>query len=185
MIHNVVEARYPRQVRLNQGTEATLRPLRSTDEIRLLEFFQSIPLSNRMFIKDKVTDPYVIAGWCHRLDFSTVFPLLAIVGDQIVADATLHQDRTGWQAHIGRIRFLVHPDHRGRGLASTLIRELHEVARNVALVKVEAQCMAEQHDVIALMHKNGYHEVARIKDYVRDIDFQPHDLVILVHDLDE
>ncbi|HEY3242939.1 MAG TPA: GNAT family N-acetyltransferase [Phycisphaerae bacterium] len=183
MIHTVVEARYPRQVRLNDGTEVTLRPLRSTDETRLLEFFQSIPLSNRMFIKDKVTDPYVIAGWCHRLDFSTVFPLLGIAGDQIVADATLHQDRTGWQAHIGRVRYLVHPDYRGKGLATILIHELHEVARNVALSKTEAHCMAEQHDVIAFMRKYGYREVARIKDYVRDIDFQPHDMVILVHDL--
>lgn len=185
MIHTVAETRYPRQVRLKDGDEVTLRPLRSTDEQRLLEFFQSIPLSNRMFIKDKVTDPYVIAGWCHRIDFSTVFPLLAIAGDQIVADATLHQDRTGWQAHIGRLRFVIHPEFRGRGLATAMISELHEVAANVALRKVEAQCMAEQEDVIGLMRRSGYHEVARIKDYVRDIDFQPHDLVILVHDLGE
>ncbi len=183
MIHAVIEQRYPRQERLSDGTEVTLRPLRSTDEQRLLEFFQSIPLSQRMFIKDKVTDPYVISGWCHRIDFSAVFPLLAIVGDQIVADATLHQDRTGWQAHIGRIRFLVHPDFRGRGLATALIGELHTVAQQVALDKLEALAMAEQTDVIAFMQKNGYHEVARIKDYVRDIDLQPHDLVILVHDL--
>ncbi len=171
--------KFPKEITLKDGSRVTLRPLQRDDEQKLLEFFQAVPELERMFIKHRVTDPAVIRDWCQNIDLGRNLPLLALAGNKIVGDATLHQQLGGWKRHIGRVSVLVHPDFRGRGLARTLVHEIVEIARNIGLEKVEAEFIAEQKAAIHLFAMMGFSELLRLENYVKDMQAVPHDYVLM------
>src|SRR5258707_9438099 len=131
--------KFPREIKLKDGSKSRLRPLRKDDEKNFHEFFQAVPEAERMFIKHRVTDVQVIRGWCQNIDLGRNLPLLALINNKIVGDATLHQQLGGWKRHIGRVSVLVLPQYRGRGLARAMISEIAIIARNLGLEKVEAE----------------------------------------------
>jgi len=48
-----------------------------------------------MFIKHRVTELPVIRDWCQNIDLGRNLPLLALMNNKIVGDATLHQQLGG------------------------------------------------------------------------------------------
>src|SRR5215510_13762707 len=130
--------KYPKEIKLKDGSKSRLRPLRKDDQKGFHQFFLAVPEAERMFIKHRVTDPEIIQDWCQNIDLGRNLPLLALIDGKIVGDATLHQQLGGWKRHIGRISVLVLPEFRGRGLARALVNEIVEIARHVGLEKVEA-----------------------------------------------
>src|SRR6516165_4708293 len=130
--------KYPKEIKLKDGSACQFRPLRKEDEKKFHEFFLAVPAAERMFIKHRVTEPEVIREWCRNIDLGRNLPLLAVMDGKIVGAATLHQQFGGWKRHIGRVSVLVLPQIRGRGLARALVSEIVDLARNVGLEKVEA-----------------------------------------------
>ena len=63
------------------------------DKAELLAFFLRIPQSDRLNLKEDVTDSKVIDRWTLTLDYSRVLPLLALVDGKIVGSGTLHHRR--------------------------------------------------------------------------------------------
>src|ERR1035437_8671982 len=116
--------KYPKEIKLKDGSKCKLRPLRKDDEKHFHAFFVGVPEPERMFIKHRVIDPEVIRDWCQNIDLGRNLPLLAFMDGKIVGDATLHQQLGGWKRHIGRVSVLVHPKYRGRGLARALVSEI-------------------------------------------------------------
>lgn len=185
ILENAIVDRYPRPAKVRGDEEATLRPLDSTDAADLIKFFAEIPPQDRNFLKDNVEDPAVVEGWCDNIDLDRVFPLLALHNGRIVADATLHQTRTGWMSHIGKVRVVTHPDFRKQGLASAMVEELIKVAARSALQRVEAELVAEQKGARTAFGRMGFQEIAVLPQYVRDIHTKLHDLIIMsyvIHD---
>lgn len=174
---------FPKDIELKGGFRCTLRPLEATDEISFHEFFLAVPTQERMFIKHRVTEPEVIREWCQSIDLGRNFPLLALKNGQIIADATLHQQLGGWKRHIGRISILVHPKYRGRGLAKAMVMEIAEMARRVGLERVEAEFIGEQSAAIKMFALLGFSELARLRNYVKDMQAIPHDYVLMGLDL--
>ncbi|MEM4408218.1 MAG: GNAT family N-acetyltransferase [Candidatus Caldarchaeum sp.] len=183
MLDIVLEERYPREVTLEDGTKVTIRPMVREDEERLLEFFSTIPESERIFLQHDVTDPEVIRGWCENLNYYRVLPLLAFDGEKIVANAALKQHRRGWKSHIGNIRIVVGSAYRRKGLARKLTEELIHIALNIGLVKLQGEFMADQVAPIQTFERLGFAKVATIPEYVWDQNGFAHDLVLMVHDL--
>jgi L-amino acid N-acyltransferase YncA len=174
---------YPRQVALKGDLKCHLRPLEASDELAFHEFFLAIPTEERMFIKHRVTEPEVIRDWCQSIDLGRNFPLLALQDSQIIGAATLHQQLGGWKRHIGRISVLVHPKFRGRGLAKNMVSEIIEVARSLGLEKVEAEFIGEQEAAIRMFAMLGFSTLARLPDYVKDMQAVTHDYVFMGLDL--
>src|SRR5688572_4202196 len=87
--------KYPKDIKLKDGSKSRLRPLRKDDEKGFHEFFLGVPESERMFIKHRVTEPQTIRDWCQNIDLHRNLPLLALVNGTIVGDATLHQQLGG------------------------------------------------------------------------------------------
>lgn len=170
--------RYPRTIAL-KNVEATLRPLKQTDEVHLLAFFRRIPVDDRALLKDNVSDPTVVKAWCAAIDYAKVFPLLALVGDRVIGDATLHFDRSGWMRHVAKIRVVVDPEFRGRGLASALISELIELAPGFKVELLDAEFLSKQAAAIRLFERLGFKRVATLPDHVRDQIGNLHHLIIL------
>jgi ribosomal protein S18 acetylase RimI-like enzyme len=180
---DLVIEEYPKNIELKGGFKCAVRPLESTDEIAFHEFFLAVPTQERMFIKHRVDEPEVIHDWCQRIDLGRNLPLLACQEGRIIADATLHQQLGGWKRHIGRVSVLVHPKFRGRGLARALVTETVAVARRLGLEKVEAEFIGEQETAIKMFAMLGFTALARLPNYVKDMQAIPHDYVLMGLDL--
>src|SRR5437879_962442 len=157
--------KYPKEIRLKDGSKTRLRPLRKDDEKGFHEFFLAVPASERMFIKHRVTEPQVIHDWCRNIDLGRNLPLLALMDGKIVADATLHQQLGGWKRHIGRVSVLVHPKYRGRGLARALVSEIVDMARHLGLEKLEAEFIGEQETAIQMFAMLGFRKLGAFEGY--------------------
>ncbi len=171
--------KYPKEIKLKDGSKCKLRPLRKDDEKGFHDFFSAVPERERMFIKHRVTDPQVIRDWCQNIDLHRNLPLLAIIDGKIVGDATLHQQLGGWKRHIGRVSVLVLPQYRGRGLARALVSEIVGLARNIGLDKVEAEFMGEQEAAIKMFALLGFSNLVRIEEYVKDMQAISHDYILM------
>jgi GNAT superfamily N-acetyltransferase len=171
--------KFPKQIAVKDGSSVSLRPLRQADEKKFHDFFLAVPERERMFIKHRVTEPDTIRDWCQNIDLGHNLPLLALSGDKIIGDATLHQQLGGWKRHIGRVSVLVHPQHRGLGLAKALIHEIVEIARNTGLERVEAEFIGGQEAAIHLFAMMGFSNLLRLEDYVKDMQAIAHDYVLM------
>jgi GNAT superfamily N-acetyltransferase len=183
MLEIVLEERYPKPVKLDDSTRVIVRPLIAQDEPALIDFFKSIPDEDITYLRDDIKDPQVIKHWCQALDYEMTLPLIADLEGKIVGDATLHQEKRGWKCHIGTVRVVIHPQYRGKGLASLLVGELCQIAIDIGLVKLDAEFMAEQTRPISIFEKLGFVNMAVLPQHVRDVEGESHDLIILVYDL--
>lgn len=171
---------YPKTIMLRDGTRVELRPLEDGDKIRLLHFFERVPEADRYFLKENVTAPEVIQSWVTRIDFERVIPIVAVVDDQIVGDATLHRSRAPARRHVGEIRVVVEPEYREKGLGRRLIRELLDIAVELGLYKASFELVAEREKAaIVAAESVGFQEVARLNGWVRDIWGNYQDTVVL------
>jgi GNAT superfamily N-acetyltransferase len=175
--------KFPKTAVLKDGAKATLRPLHRADEKDFHQLFLGIPEPERMFIKHRVMDLKVIHDWCQNIDFGHNLPLVALIGGKIVGDATLHQQLGGWKRHVGRVSVLVHPEFRGRGLATRLVGEIIEIARGAGLEKVEAEFIGEQEAAIKMFAMLGFSQIVRLDDYVKDMQAISHDYILMGLDL--
>jgi GNAT superfamily N-acetyltransferase len=171
--------KFPKQVKLKENKRAVLRPLVKTDEKDFHKLFLGIPEHERMFIKHRVTDLKVIREWCKNIDVGRNLPLVALIGGKIVGVATLHQQLGGWKRHIGRISVLVHPDYRGRGLATTLVEVTMDIARRAGLEKVEAEFIGGQAAAMKMFSMLGYSKIVHLEDYVKDMQAITHDYILM------
>src|SRR5215471_4856015 len=171
--------KYPKDIKLKDGSKCKLRPLRKDDEKGFHDFFSAVPERERMFIKHRVTDPQVIRNWCQNIDLGRNLPVLAFMDGKIVGDATLHQQLGGWKRHIGRVSVLVHPQYRGRGLARALVSEIVDLARHLSLEKVEAEFIGEQEAAIKMFALLGFSNLVRLDEYVKDMQAISHDYVLM------
>jgi len=170
----ILKSRYPKI--LDDGL--TLRPLEAKDERALLSFFQRIPVDERQLFKDDVTKSAVIQGWIKNLDYQTILPLLALDGDGVVADATLHRDRRGWSRHVGRIRVTLDTGYRRRGLAKTLVQEFIAIAKPLKVAILQAEVLDVQAGARSLFEDLGFHPVATLPQHAIDLSDCVHDILV-------
>ena len=178
MLDSILEE-YPKEISLKDGFKSVLRPLKPSDEKAFHDFFLAVPEQERMFIKHRVTEPEVIRDWCQNIDLGRNLPLLALAGNKIIGDATLHQQLGGWKRHLGRVSVLVHPQYRGRGLARALVAEMVDIARRLGLEKVEAEFIGEQSAAMKVFAFVGFSTLVRLPDYVKDMQAVSHDYFLM------
>jgi L-amino acid N-acyltransferase YncA len=183
MMQDLLKERYPKTMQLRDGTTVTIRPMIAEDEEALLTFFLVIPAEDRVFLKDDVTKAGVIQNWCKNLDYERVLPLVAEADGKIVGDATLHLRRGGWMRHAAKVRVVIDPAFRGKGLGSQIIKELITIAEHTDLEKLDVGLMAEQKTAISAFKDLGFVQVAVFPDHVKDLDGKDRDFVVLVRDL--
>ncbi|MFQ6030251.1 MAG: GNAT family N-acetyltransferase [Dehalococcoidia bacterium] len=171
---------YPKNIMLRDGTEVIVRPLTGSDKTRLLQFFQRVPEEDRYYLKENVTSPEMVQSWTADIDLERVIPLVALEGDKIIADATLHRSRAPARRHVGELRIVVDPAYREVGLGRRLIRELLDVAADLGLQKVTFELVGQREDpAIIAAESVGFTEVASLKERVRDLWGNYLDLVLM------
>ena len=53
MLELILEERYPKQARLEDGTRIIIRPLISQDETALVDFFKALPEQDILYLRDE------------------------------------------------------------------------------------------------------------------------------------
>ncbi len=101
--------RYPQEAWLRDGRRVLIRPFTSADVDPLYEFFRRLPRETRSFAWDRIGDRRVVEEWGRNVDYTKAFPLLAVDGRRIVADATLHRRERGPLRRVGRSKWLLDP----------------------------------------------------------------------------
>ncbi|MSR65003.1 MAG: GNAT family N-acetyltransferase [Verrucomicrobiae bacterium] len=171
--------RYPKTVTLKDGSKAIIRPLEHKDTKTLHEFFTAIPEMERLFMKQRVTDLDVVRSWCRNIDYLRNLPLLAVQGDKIVADGTLHQQQGGWKRHIGRISIVVRPQARAKGLAKVLVAEMIYIAQHLGLERLEAEFLGDQKAARHVCATLGFNDLLILEGYCKDMQALTHDYVLM------
>ncbi len=172
---------FPKELSLPRSdVGVSIRPLQPGDDHELREFFLRLPEEERFFLKEDVTSAEVIDRWVNFIDYDRVVPMVALAEGRIVADATLHRHRAGARRHIGEIRVVVEPEFRNQGLGSLLVRELVDIAYDNAMDGVVFELVEGKEDgAIKLAEKLGAKRVANLPNFVKDMEREPHSLVIL------
>jgi len=175
--------KFPFSAKLRDGTAVIVRPLAKRDAGRLHKFFLAVPEEERLFIKQPIFEGALFKQWCQHPDFEHNLPLIMLHGERIIGEATLHQRLGGWKRHIGRVSVLVHPNFRGRGLATQLVEETLDIARRAGLERAEAAFIAEQEAAMKMFALLGFNQLVRLDDYVKDMQAITHDYILMGLDL--
>ncbi len=172
--------RFPKEAVLRDGRRVLIRPFTSQDTQALFEFFQRLPHEVRRFAWDNIDDPALVESWGRQIDYAKVLPLLALDGQKIVADATLHRRDRGPLRRVGRVKWLLDPAYRGQGLGTTLVNDFIAIARSQGLRHLTCMLISDlEADAVATLRELGFEEYP-IPGYGTDPDGNQHDMVKLV-----
>jgi RimJ/RimL family protein N-acetyltransferase len=154
-----------RQVKvLPGGLRVLIRPLNSDDLEQLVDLFARAVPEDLERLRSDPTDRQVVEGWVKTLDLSKVFPLVAVVNDRIIGDATL-QFGTKFQRHLGWVRIFLDREYRRRGLGTLMIRALMDIARQGGLHQVRALVPTDQPQIIKAFEHLGFKNEFVHRDY--------------------
>lgn len=173
--------RYPKEIVLKDGGEAVIRPLEQADEPALNRFFKEIPGADRWYMRYDVLDPTVIHKWIEGIDSGTVFSIIALHEERIVAHASLHMRGYGSTQHVGRLRIMVLPEFRRKRLGTWMLLDLIQLAMDKGLCDLRSDFVDGIEDTaIDAAQKLDFFEKARLKDYVKDSQGNRHDMIIMM-----
>jgi RimJ/RimL family protein N-acetyltransferase len=170
---------YRQVITLRDGARVLLRPLIQADRQALLDLFGQTTNEERQLMRHNINDPQVVEGWAEKIDYEQVFPLVAVVNDRIVGNATLHFFE-GHARHRGEVRIFLAKDFRQRGLGTKMMQALIEIARRRSLYILEIQILAEQVNDIKAMRKAGFEVKCTFEDYYMLPDGELRDIVHMI-----
>ena len=174
---------FPRRVALADELMCTVRPLREEDEVALCDFMLGLKPEDRLFIKGPCSNADLFMDWCRSVDYDCNLPLLALEDERIVALGILHQRQGGWKRHIGSLNVMVDSQFTGHGLVHLLIRSLVELGKHAGLIHLETELMGERPGFIEAFRGAGFEELARVLNYVEDMEGRSCDYLLMGIDL--
>jgi L-amino acid N-acyltransferase YncA len=156
-----------------------IRHLTEDDGAAVERFIDRIPEGDRTFFKEDVGDAEVIEAWKRPGAART----LAVDDGEVIGYAAvvpLH----GWSNHVGEVRVIVDPGHRGRGVGRALARQAVVDALQLGLTKMIVEVTAHQDATVSMFRSLGFDPEALLVDHVRDKAGELHDLLILAHSVE-
>jgi ribosomal protein S18 acetylase RimI-like enzyme len=156
-----------------------IRRIEPADRAALEGFLDRIPDADRTFLKEDVADPGVVDAWARPGDARSIaLADGAVLG--YLAVIPLH----GWSSHVGEVRIVVDPAHRGRGVGRALARHAVLEALDLGLAKMVVEVISDQEGLIAMFRGLGFEPEALLIDHVRDRSGELRDLLVLAHSVE-
>lgn len=173
---------YPRTVNIDAGA-IEFRPMAQADEAAVLDFARGLPSHDLLFLPRNISEPKVLSAWIKEIERGIIVSLLAVKGGKVVGCGTVVRDPHSWSPHVGEIRNVVSPQVRGLGVGRALSQETVALALEMGLEKLVVQMTVDQVTAIALFEGMGFRGEALLREHVRDLDGNKHDIVVLGHNV--
>ena len=142
-----------RDVILRDGSALRLRSPRPEDEAAIRAFFDGLTFESRYLRfhgagrSDLISRDYALADGDARV------PLLAHLGDRVVAVAGY--DRLN-EPDAAEVAFAVAEDQQGRGLATSMLQQLADVAASRGITRFDAEVMGENRSMLHVFGSAGF-----------------------------
>ena len=170
---------YRNLVTLRDGTRVLLRLLDSSDRGRLHAMFAVVSDDDLTSMRDNVRDPAVIQRWVEELNYSRVIPLIAVVNDDIVGDATLHLGRVPYR-HRAEVRIFLSKTYRQRGLGTVMLKSLIDIAKKLNLHLLTVEVAADSTPTIRAFRGMGFQMQTILPDFMMMPDGEARDVALLI-----
>lgn len=164
---------------LKDGARVLVRPLTKDDRQALLDLFLPVSMEDKQFMRDDINDPKIVNAWIDTLDYDRVMPLVAVVGNRIVGNATLHF-KDGPSRHRSEVRIFLAKDFRQRGVGSRMIQGLVELAKRRGLFMLEVEVVSDQSQTIKAFQNMGFVTKSVFEDHFMLPDGGLRDVTYLV-----
>jgi acetyltransferase len=169
--------------KMKDGTEVTIRRLTPADIDALMEFYAALPAEDRRYLKFDVTDRPTVARRLKRLDSGDDIRIAALHGGVIVASGALELSGEAWSKHQGELRVIIARPFQKRGLGTIMIRELYFIAVQNQITTIVARMMRPQVGAQKVFRRLGFREDSMLPDFVKDIQGDPQDLIVMTCDV--
>ena len=174
--------KYPKTLTLGDETY-TVRLSRPDDAPLIQAFALKLPQQDLLYLNRDITKMPVIEAWLKMAEPGDLETLIVEKDGEVLATSALMVDRLSWSNHVGEIRVLVAEELRKKGLGRSLIEQTFILALDKSLLKVTAQMTLDQKGAIAVFEELGFAGEALLKDHVRDLEGELHDLLIMSCDV--
>ena len=172
------ETSYPLEVSLN-GLQLVLRHMSSKDAEAMMRFARGLGELDLLFLRRDFRQLEAIEDWLMDIDSGHVLTILAVTGDEVFGEATVHRDTLHSSQHVAELRVNVAARARGLGLARLLTEEALKLARRSGIEKMMARMTVDQKGAIAVFRGLGFEREALMRDHLKDLDGKAHDLVVM------
>jgi putative acetyltransferase len=170
---------YRNLITLRDGTRVLFRPLDAGDGDRLQSMFAPVSDEDLKYMRHNVKDAAVTRKWIDGLDYSQVMPLVAVVNDEIVGDATLHLGQ-GPHRHVAEVRIFLSKPYRQRGLGTGMLKSLIDIAKKLELHLLTAQVIADRNATIRAFRGLGFRLQTTLPDYFKMPDGDTLDVALMI-----
>jgi GNAT superfamily N-acetyltransferase len=178
-MQDFIAEKLPVHAQLNDGTPCLIRLMEEGDEPAFRDFHEVLPEEEQLFVRSSIKDGSLFREWMADPESDERLPLLAFVDDRLAATGFLRQRMGGWKRHIGMCRFLTRPDFRGLGLLDRLLEVIIDLSGKLGLERLESELNGERRLAIESMATAGFDELVRLPGYVRDMNAESHDYVLM------
>ena len=148
----------------------------------LQAFFRGLPDGDVTFIKEDLS-PATLQSWVQAERRGRRW--VGLDDDGSLAGFVAILPLTGWSSHVGELRLVVDPGHRGRGVGRDLASHALDEAVRMGLAKVVVEVVAVQQGTVAMFTNLGFTAEAVLDDHIRDRDGELRDLMLLAHKVDD
>jgi acetyltransferase len=170
---------------LKDGRSVAIRPMRPDDFERSYGFFCALPEEDRKYLRVDVTQRNMVAERAANLDPRRVVRLVAVHGEEIVADGALELAGHGWGDNVAEIRLIVARPFQRAGLGTRMARELFFLAADRKVDRIVARMMGPQLGARNIFRRLGFKQEFVIPQHVRDRSGVWQDMVIMRCALEE
>jgi GNAT superfamily N-acetyltransferase len=172
-------ARYRYVKTLPGGERLLLRPLAAGDKQGLVALFARALPEDLDYFRDDAANAAVVESWVDHLDLRRVYPLVAVVDERIVGDATLHF-RERYHRHLAWVRIFLDRAYRRRGIGTLMLSSLVDVARRAGLQQLYTEVVSTQGAAIKAFQDIGFQHAVALSDYFLTSSSETLDMEIMV-----
>lgn len=166
-------------VTLGTGKAVVIREMRPDDLERSYAFFANLPEEDRQYLRTDVTRREVVERRIRDIASGRVARLVALAGNEIVADGTLELMGHGWGDGVAEVRLLVARAYQRQGLGRAMARELYFLAAGFRVERIVVRVMGPQTGALEIFRKLGFTQEFVIPQQMRDQSGVWQDLVIM------
>lgn len=173
----------PMTCELKNGTAVQIREMVLADEPGIFEFFKALPLEDRHFLRNDVTDPVRVHNFMIDDTHDRVMAVVGEVSGKIVASAEIDRNHFGSMMHVGQLRIIVAREFQHQGFSAILGKVLITAGISAGIEKVLAETSTENKIAMAALERMGFKREATFKRHVKDLSGRKHDLAVYTYDV--